>query len=49
MVLSACQTAITDFNHLPEKLSAYLWFLQAGVPGVMEFYGLNDLYCFVND
>ena len=35
-VLSACQTAITDFNHLPEEaIGLPAGFLQTGVPGVI--------------
>ncbi|HKZ86423.1 MAG TPA: CHAT domain-containing protein [Anaerolineae bacterium] len=36
VVLSACQTAITDFNELPEEaIGLPAGFLQAGVPGVV--------------
>lgn len=35
-ILSACQTAITDFNHLPEEaIGLPAGFLQTGVPGVI--------------
>lgn len=44
-VLSACQTAITDFNHLPEEaVGLPSGFLQAGVPGVIgSLWPVNDL------
>ncbi len=36
MVLSACQTAVTDFSQLPdEAIGLPAGFLQAGVPGVV--------------
>lgn len=44
-VLSACQTAITDFSHLPEEaVGLPSGFLQAGVPGVIgSLWPVNDL------
>ena len=44
-VLSACQTAITDFNELPEEaVGLPSGFLQAGVPGVIgSLWPVNDL------
>jgi CHAT domain-containing protein len=45
VVLSACQTAITDFNKLPdEAIGLPAGFLQAGVPGVVgTLWSVNDL------
>lgn len=45
VVLSACQTAITDFNHLPEEaIGLPGGFMQAGVPGVVgTLWSVNDL------
>jgi CHAT domain-containing protein/tetratricopeptide (TPR) repeat protein len=44
-VLSACQTAITDFDKLPEEaIGLPAGFLQAGVPGVVgSLWPVNDL------
>jgi CHAT domain-containing protein/tetratricopeptide (TPR) repeat protein len=44
-VLSACQTAITDFNQLPdEAIGLPAGFLQAGVPGVVgTLWSVDDL------
>jgi len=44
-VLSACQTAITDFSHLPEEaVGLPSGFLQAGVPSVIgSLWSVNDL------
>jgi CHAT domain-containing protein/tetratricopeptide (TPR) repeat protein len=44
-VLSACQTAITDFNKLPdEAIGLPAGFFQAGVPGVVgTLWPVNDL------
>ena len=44
-VLSACQTAITDFNKLPEEaIGLPAGFLQAGVPGVVgSLWPVNEL------
>jgi CHAT domain-containing protein len=44
-VLSACQTAITDFNELPEEaVGLPSGFMQAGVPGVIgSLWSVNDL------
>ncbi len=44
-VLSACQTAITDFNQLPdEAIGLPAGFLQAGLPGVVgTLWSVNDL------
>jgi CHAT domain-containing protein/tetratricopeptide (TPR) repeat protein len=45
VALSACQTAITDFQHLPdETLGLPAGFLQAGVPGVVgTLWPVDDL------
>jgi len=45
VVLSACQTAITDFKDLPEEaIGLPAGFLQAGVPGVVgTLWPVNDL------
>jgi CHAT domain-containing protein/tetratricopeptide (TPR) repeat protein len=45
VVLSACQTAITDFNDLPEEaIGLPGGFVQAGVPGVVgTLWPVNDL------
>ncbi len=45
VVLSACQTAITDFSELPdEAIGLPGGFLQAGVPGVVgTLWSVNDL------
>jgi len=44
VVLSACQTAITDFNDLPDEVIGLpAGFLQAGVPGVIgTLWPVND-------
>ncbi|MBN2117366.1 MAG: CHAT domain-containing protein [Anaerolineales bacterium] len=44
-VLSACQTAMTDFNKLPEEsIGLAAGFLQAGVPGVIgSLWPVDDL------
>lgn len=44
-VLSACQTAVTDFRHAPdEAIGLPAGFLQAGVPGVVStLWEINDL------
>jgi CHAT domain-containing protein len=44
-VLSACQTAITDFNELPEEaVGLPSGFMHAGVPGVIgSLWSVNDL------
>ena len=45
VVLSACQTAITDYQHLPdEAIGLPAGLLQAGVPGVVgTLWAVNDL------
>jgi CHAT domain-containing protein len=45
VVLLACQTAITDFNDLPEEaIGLPGGFVQAGVPGVVgTLWPVNDL------
>jgi CHAT domain-containing protein len=45
VVLSACQTAITDFNTLPdEAIGLPAGFFQAGVPGVVgSLWPVNDV------
>jgi CHAT domain-containing protein len=45
VVLSACQTAVTDFNNLPEEaVGLPAGFLRAGVPGVIgSLWPINDL------
>jgi CHAT domain-containing protein/tetratricopeptide (TPR) repeat protein len=44
-VLSACQTAISDFNRTPDEMIGLLsGFLQAGIPGVVgSLWPVNDL------
>jgi CHAT domain-containing protein len=44
VVLSACQTAFTDFRHLPDEVVGLLaGFLQAGVPSVIgSLWSVND-------
>jgi CHAT domain-containing protein len=44
-VLSACQTAITDFQELPEEaIGLPSGFMQAGIPGVIgTLWPVNDL------
>lgn len=45
VVLSACQTAITDFQNVPDEVVGLpAGFLQAGVPGVVgSLWSVNDL------
>src|SRR5205807_1809002 len=44
-VLSACQTALTDFQHLPDEvIGLHAGFLQAGIPSVIgTLWSVNDL------